>query len=152
MPNAIIKSVNGVPAIVVNGKPLNKFVYRNRLHNDYEYMRQFPKDGHEIMFATLLQDSRELWKDYRKRVEEHHKRIFALGDKFYLFHGYYFNVSEEWVKENPTHLVSSNSQRNDQYFRVKRGADHYFDRDNLKVYHYSLYSDIVRKEMREQAL
>jgi len=68
MPNAIIKSVNGVPAIVVNGKPLNKFVYRNRLHNDYEYMRQFPKDGHEIMFATLENASKNIIKGFLRWV------------------------------------------------------------------------------------
>ena len=90
---ASIKNVNGAMRMVVDGKVLPLFLYRNRLHTEYDYIKRFVDDGHKLIVCTILQDPDDPWDVHRARVENQLNRILDLGKDHYLIFGHYFVVS-----------------------------------------------------------
>src|SRR5207253_134296 len=97
-------SINGVGRICAGGEVLPAFIYRNRLHTDYAYIKRFIDDGHRLIVTSILQSPDESWDKFRKRTVKHLNALLDLGEQHYLIFGHYFVISRAWAKANPDHV------------------------------------------------
>jgi hypothetical protein len=142
--NAMLRvaRVNGVPRISVQGELLPLFIYRNRLHTDYNYIKRFVQDGHRIIVCSILQDPEEPWTKFKERTENHLNRLLDLGHKHYLIFGNYFVVSREWAKKNPDHVCHGPDGKILDWTPQPGRA-------RQEGIRYALSSPLVREEMRK---
>lgn len=127
--------------MVVNGQVLPLFLYRNRLHTDYAYMKRFLEDGHRLIVCSLLGGPDEPWAEYRRRVEDHLNRLLDLGDKHYLIFGHYFVVPRHWAEAHRDHMCHDEEGKILEYVGSQRG----YPQEGLR---YALSSPLIRAEMR----
>lgn len=139
---ASIKNVNGAMRMVVDGKVLPLFLYRNRLHTEYDYIKRFVDDGHRLIVCTILQDPDDPWDVHRARVESHLNRVLDLGKDHYLIFGHYFVVSREWAQQHRDHMCQDEKGRLLDLHPPQRG----FRQEGMR---YALVSPLVREQMRE---
>ncbi len=136
-----ITRVNGVPRITAQGELLPLFIYRNRLHTDYDYIQRFVDDGHRIIVCSILQDPDETWTKFRARTETHLNRLLDMGNNHYLIFGNYFVVSREWANANPDHVCHGP----DGKVLDLPPSGNYMRQEGIR---YALSSPLVRDEIR----
>ena len=69
-PRVEIRSINRIPRLYVNGRPVPTLTYRNRIHHDFAYMKKFADSGHRIFFMTHPRHFDRPESEYWKAVDE----------------------------------------------------------------------------------
>jgi len=100
-PRVEIRKANGIPRLYVNGEPVPTIAYRNRIHDDYAYMKRFADSGHRIFFMTHLRRWDFPESEYWRAVDEKVRTILGFGDDIYLILGMYLAMGPEWAKAHP---------------------------------------------------
>jgi len=104
-PKVEIRKINGIPRLYVNGEAVPTITYRNRLHDDFAYMRKFADSGHRIFFMTHLRRWDQPESEYWRVVNEKVRTILGFRDDILLVLGMYLAVGPEWAKAHPSDVA-----------------------------------------------
>ncbi len=104
-PAATIRSVNGIPRLFYNNEPVPMLAYRDRIHDDFAYMKQFADSGVRLFFMTHLVDWNKSWDEHFVEVRRRLDAILDFNDQTICVLGMFVGTSPEWAKDNPDELL-----------------------------------------------
>ena len=108
-PKVEIRKVNGIPRLYVSGEAVPTIAYRNRIHDDFAYMRKFADSGHRIFFMTHLRRWDGPEAEYWRALDEKVRTILGFRDDIHLILGMYLAVGPEWAEAHPGDVAHDES-------------------------------------------
>jgi hypothetical protein len=106
-PAVEIRKVNDIPRLYVNGEAVPTIAYRNRIHHDVAYMREFADSGHRVFFMTHPRHFDQPEEAYWQAVEGNVNAILGFNDQTLVILGMYLGVDEQWAAAHPDDIARS---------------------------------------------
>lgn len=104
-PKVEIRKVNGIPRLFVDGEPIPMLAYRNRIHDDFDYMKQFADSGVRLFFMTHLVDWNKSTDEHFTEVRRRLDAILDFNPRTVVILGMYIGVPPQWAQENQDEVV-----------------------------------------------